>query len=87
MRIICVRCSRSWKGKRDRASEFAGAGPHTGNKDLAGGGAGCKIRRAILDQGVTIPDGQRIGYDVGGDRRKHHVSESGIVVYSRRIES
>jgi glucose-1-phosphate adenylyltransferase len=50
-------------------------------------GAGCKIRRAILDEGVTIPDGQRIGYDVEEDRRKHHVSESGIVVCSRRIES
>ncbi|HVU46752.1 MAG TPA: glucose-1-phosphate adenylyltransferase [Terracidiphilus sp.] len=50
-------------------------------------GAGCKIRRAILDEGVTIPDGQRIGYDAEEDRRKHHVSESGIVVCSRRIAS
>ena len=50
-------------------------------------GAGCRIRRAILDEGVTVPDGQHIGYDVEEDRRKHHVSESGIVVCSRRIAS
>jgi glucose-1-phosphate adenylyltransferase len=50
-------------------------------------GAGCRIRRAILDEGVTIPDGQHIGYDVEEDRRKYHVSESGIVVCSRSIAS
>ena len=46
-------------------------------------GAGCRIRRAILDEGITIPDGEHIGYDVERDRRKYHVSESRIVVCSR----
>jgi len=50
-------------------------------------GAGCKIRRAILDECVTIPDGQHIGYDLEEDRRRYHVSDSGIVVCARRILS
>ena len=48
-------------------------------------GAGCRIRRAILDEGVIISDGQHIGYDAEEDRHRYHVSESGIVVCSRRM--
>jgi hypothetical protein len=36
-------------------------------------GAGCKIRRAILDESVTIAHGQLIGYDLEEDRRRYHV--------------
>jgi len=50
-------------------------------------GSGCKIRKAILDEGVTIPDGQSIGYDPEHDRRQYHVSDSGIVVVSGRSVS
>ncbi len=50
-------------------------------------GEGCRIRRAILDEGITVPDGQHIGYDMEEDRRKYHVSESGIVVCSRHVAS
>jgi len=39
-----------------------------------------KIRRAILDKNVTIPEDTVIGYDLDADRRRHHVTESGIVV-------
>jgi glucose-1-phosphate adenylyltransferase len=40
-----------------------------------------RIRRAILDTGVKIPESTVIGYDVEQDRaRGYHVTESGIVV-------
>jgi glucose-1-phosphate adenylyltransferase len=38
------------------------------------------IRRAIIDRHISIPEGTRIGYDIEEDRKKYHVSESGIVV-------
>ncbi len=43
-------------------------------------GRHAKIRRAILDKNVRIPEGGTIGYDIDQDRRLHHVTESGIVV-------
>jgi glucose-1-phosphate adenylyltransferase len=39
-----------------------------------------RIRRAILDRGVEIPRGAVIGYDPAEDRRRHTVSEGGVVV-------
>jgi glucose-1-phosphate adenylyltransferase len=39
-----------------------------------------KIRRAILDKNVRVPDDAIIGYDLEHDRLTHHVTESGIVV-------
>jgi len=38
------------------------------------------VRRAILDKNVKIAEGTRIGYDLEADRKKFHVTESGIVV-------
>jgi glucose-1-phosphate adenylyltransferase len=38
------------------------------------------VRRAILDKNVKIPEGAKIGYDLESDRKKYHVTESGIVV-------
>jgi glucose-1-phosphate adenylyltransferase len=43
-------------------------------------GRRAKVRRAILDKNVRIPDDACIGYDLDRDRRFHHVTESGIVV-------
>jgi len=43
-------------------------------------GRRAKIRRAILDKNVRIPEDGTIGYDLEQDRRLHHVTESGIVV-------
>jgi glucose-1-phosphate adenylyltransferase len=43
-------------------------------------GRRAKVRRAILDKNVRVPEGGEIGYDVVRDRRDHHVTESGIVV-------
>jgi len=39
-----------------------------------------KIRRAILDKNVRIPEGTTIGYDAEEDKKRYYVTESGIVV-------
>jgi glucose-1-phosphate adenylyltransferase len=43
-------------------------------------GRRAKIRRAILDKNVRVPEDAVIGHDLDRDRRYHHVTESGIVV-------
>jgi glucose-1-phosphate adenylyltransferase len=43
-------------------------------------GRRARIRRAILDKNVRIPEGGSIGYDLEQDKRRHHVTDSGIVV-------
>jgi glucose-1-phosphate adenylyltransferase len=39
-----------------------------------------KIRRAILDKNVRVPEDATIGHDLARDRAYHHVTETGIVV-------
>ena len=47
-------------------------------------GRHAKIRRAIIDEGVVIPDHTIIGYDLDADiQRGYTVTDSGIVVVSR----
>jgi len=47
-------------------------------------GRHAKIKKAIIDKNVTIPDGTIIGYDHDEDRRRGYtVTESGIVVVPR----
>lgn len=43
-------------------------------------GRRAKLKRAILDKNVRIPEDAVIGYDLAQDRLHHHVTESGIVV-------
>jgi glucose-1-phosphate adenylyltransferase len=43
-------------------------------------GRHAKVRRAILDKNVRVPERAQIGYDLDRDRQFHHVTESGIVV-------
>lgn len=43
-------------------------------------GRHAKVRRAILDKNVKVPEGATIGYDLEADRKKYFVTESGIVV-------
>lgn len=43
-------------------------------------GRRAKVRRAILDKNVKVPPGTEIGYNLDEDRKKYHVTESGIVV-------
>ncbi len=39
-----------------------------------------RIRRAIIDKNVTIPEGVEIGFDTEEDKKRFKVSETGIVV-------
>ena len=43
-------------------------------------GRRARIRRAILDKNVHVPPDTRIGYDLEEDRKRYHVTDSGIVV-------
>jgi glucose-1-phosphate adenylyltransferase len=43
-----------------------------------------RIRRAIIDRHVSLPERTEIGYDLEADRRRFHVSDSGIVVVVRQ---
>ena len=46
-------------------------------------GRHCRIRRAIIDRHVNLPEGTVIGYDPEGDRARYTVSENGVVVVVR----
>jgi glucose-1-phosphate adenylyltransferase len=46
-------------------------------------GRHCRIRNAILDRDVQIPEGTTIGYDTDADRQKYFVTDSGITVVTR----
>src|ERR1700740_1607282 len=43
-----------------------------------------RIRRAIIDRHVTLPERTEIGYDVEADKRRVHVTDSGIVIAVRQ---
>ena len=43
-------------------------------------GRRAKVRRAILDKNVRIPEDAVVGYDLEADRKHHHVTESGLVI-------
>lgn len=43
-------------------------------------GAGCRIRRAVIDKGCRIPDGTIIGENRQEDEQRFHVSEGGILL-------
>lgn len=46
-------------------------------------GRGARLHRCIVDKGVKIPPGERIGEDLERDRQRFTVSEGGVVVVSR----
>ena len=46
-------------------------------------GRHCRIRRAIVDRDVHIPEGTVIGYDTETDRQRYFVTDSGIAVVTR----
>jgi glucose-1-phosphate adenylyltransferase len=46
-------------------------------------GRHCRIRKAIIDRDVHLPEGTVIGYDTQADRQKYFVTESGITVVTR----
>jgi glucose-1-phosphate adenylyltransferase len=46
-------------------------------------GRNSRIRRAIIDTNVKIPESSTIGFDADDDRRNgHHITDGGIVVVS-----
>ncbi len=46
-------------------------------------GAGCRLRRCIVDKYVEIPPGESIGHDEALDRQRFTVSTNGVVVVPR----
>jgi glucose-1-phosphate adenylyltransferase len=46
-------------------------------------GRHCRIRKAIIDRDVHIPEGTIIGYDTEADRQRYFVTDSGITVVTR----
>jgi glucose-1-phosphate adenylyltransferase len=46
-------------------------------------GRHCRIKRAIIDRDVHIPEGTSIGYDQAEDRRNYFVTPSGLTVVTR----
>jgi len=49
-------------------------------------GRHARIRRAIIDRDVLIPRGALIGYNDDEDRKRHTVTESGVVVVTTEDE-
>ncbi len=49
-------------------------------------GRHARIKRAIIDKDVVIPQGMVIGYDPAEDRKRFFVSESGVVVVAKGTE-
>ena len=48
-------------------------------------GRHARIRKAIIDKHVKVPDGFRIGYNPDEDRRRFTVTDTGIVVVPERM--
>jgi glucose-1-phosphate adenylyltransferase len=46
-------------------------------------GRHCRVRRAIIDRDVHIPEGTVIGYDQEADRERYFVTDTGITVVTR----
>lgn len=49
-------------------------------------GRHAKIKRAIIDKEVNIPQKTVIGYDIREDKKRFHVTDSGIVVVAKGTE-
>ncbi len=48
-------------------------------------GRNCRIHRAVIDEGCTIPDGTVIGENPEQDRRLYHVSQSGVTLVTSEM--
>jgi glucose-1-phosphate adenylyltransferase len=49
-------------------------------------GRHCRIRKAIIDKDVVIPPGTEIGYSAAKDKKRYHITPSGIVVIPKGME-
>jgi glucose-1-phosphate adenylyltransferase len=48
-------------------------------------GRHCRIKRAIIDRDVHLPEGTVIGYDPKEDKRNYFVTPSGLTVVTRDL--
>jgi glucose-1-phosphate adenylyltransferase len=72
-----VKCSVLGRGVRIHTGSYIENSVIFDNCDV---GRHAKVKGAILDKNVKIPEGAEIGYDLEQDRKKYYVTESGIVV-------
>ena len=72
-----VKCSVLGRGVRVHTGAYVESSVIFDNCDV---GRRAKVKNAILDKNVKIPENTEIGYDLEEDRKKYHVTESGIVV-------
>lgn len=72
-----VRCSVIGRGVRVHSGAYVEDSIIFDNCDI---GRHAKVRRAILDKNVRIEEHETIGYDLEADRKRHHVTDTGIVV-------
>lgn len=49
-------------------------------------GKRCKVRNAIIDTDVILPDGSAIGHDLKQDAMQYHVSRNGISVVGKQLK-
>ena len=45
-----------------------------------------KIRRAIIDKSVNVPDGMAIGYNIEEDAKRFTITEKGNVVVPKEMQ-
>ena len=48
-------------------------------------GRHCKLRKVVVDNGCTIPDGLMIGFNAAEDARRFYRSEGGVVLVTREM--
>jgi glucose-1-phosphate adenylyltransferase len=72
-----VKCSVLGRSVRVHTGAYVESSVIFDNCDI---GRHAKVRRAILDKNVKVPEGAQIGYDLDEDRKKYYVTETGIVV-------
>lgn len=48
-------------------------------------GRRAKVRKAIIDKGVRIPEGTQIGYDLEADRARFTVTSNGVIVVPKEM--
>ncbi len=48
-------------------------------------GRECRLRKVVVDNGCSIPDGMQIGFDPAEDAKRFHRSEGGVVLVTRAM--
>ncbi len=48
-------------------------------------GRDCQLKKCIIDRGCRIPDGTQIGLDPAEDRKRFHVTASGVTLVTRMM--